>query len=168
MFVKDEYVFHESSGVCRVADIQRAPLDNMPADRHYYILHPVHDANSVLYVPVDSDRIFLRRLLNREEADALLDQIAGVATIEEPNAKLLRARYVEAMSTHMPLEWVRVIKTVYRRATELGARSQRLSETERSMGESAKRHLHTELALALGLSESEMEQYITDHIQKMA
>ena len=168
MFERNEYVFHESGGICLIADIQVAPLDSMPPDRAYYIAKPLHDPNSVIYVPVDSEQIFMRRLLNRNEAEELLERIPFVRAIEESNAKLLRAKYIEAMHTHEPLEWVRVIKTVYLRANMPSSRSFRLSETERSFFENAKRFLHAELALALGLAEQDMEDYITAHVQKMA
>ncbi|MBR7151276.1 MAG: hypothetical protein IKD02_02895 [Clostridia bacterium] len=168
MFQPDEYVFYGSGGICRITDIQTAPLDNMPADRLYYVMQSIHDQNGVIYVPVDSDCVFLRRLLSREEAEALLDEIPAVGTIEESNAKLLRSKYTEAMRTHEPLEWVRVIKTVYRRTGEKAGRAQRLSETERSFAESAKRYLYSELALALGLKDTDMESYITEHIRRMA
>lgn len=168
MFERDEYVFYESGGICQIADIRVAPLESMPADRTYYIMKPLHDPNSVVYIPVDSDKVFLRRLLNREEAEELLNRIPTVDAIDEPNAKLLRAKYTEAMRTHDPVEWVRVIKTVYRRANAQASRSQRISETERNFAENAKRYLHTELALALGLNEAEMERHISEHIQNMA
>ena len=168
MFERDEYVFHESGGVCKIADICYAPLENMPADRQYYVIKPLHDPNSVIYMPVDSTGIFLRRLLSRDEAQALLDRIPSVEWIEEPNAKQLRAKYIEAMHRYDPEEWVRVIKTVYRRIQMQTSPSRRISDTERSFAENAKRHLHTELALALGLPEREMEAYICEHVQKMA
>jgi len=168
MFARNEYVFHESGGICRIDDIRISPLDSMPPNREYYIAKPLHDPSSVIYIPVDSDRIFMRRLLSRAEAEALLERIPFVRTIEEPNAKLLRAKYVEAMRTHDPLEWVRRIKAVYLRANAQSAKPNRLSETERSFFESAKRFLHAELALALELPEQNMEQYITDYIQNMA
>ena len=168
MFQKDDYVFYESEGICKIADIQLAPLDGMPSDRQYYILQSVHDRNGMIYIPVDSEKVFLRKLLNREEAQKLMDEIKQVSVIEESNAKLLRTKYIEAMHTHDPLEWVRVIKTVYKRMNADPQKPQRLSETERSFAENAKRYLYTELALALGLQEKEMEAYIIDYIQKMA
>lgn len=168
MFERDEYVFYESGGICKISDIQVAPLENMPADRVYYVIQPLNEPNSLAYIPVDSDRVFLRRILNRAEAEELLDRIPFVRAIEETNAKLLRAKYTESMRTHDPVEWVRVIKTVYLRTTMPTSRTQRISETERSFSDNAKRYLHTELALALGLKEQDMEAYIADHIQKMA
>lgn len=168
MFHRDEYVFHESGGICKIADIQISPIDGMPSDRLYYVLKPIQEPNSVIYIPVDSDRIFLRRLLSQEEAKSLLDHIPSVEAIEETNSKFLRAKYNEAMKTHDPLEWVRVIKTVYQRSMATGSRGSRLSESERGFSELAKRYLHTELALALDLQPQDMEAYITAHVEKMA
>ena len=48
MFAKGDYVFYASGGVCRVDDLQYAPLDGMPADRLYYVLRSLHDANGVI------------------------------------------------------------------------------------------------------------------------
>ena len=167
MFQINDYVFYESGGICKIADIQYAPLESMPSDRQYYIMQSLHDPNGVIYIPIDSDRIFLRRLLDRKEAEELLAAITSIGVIEETNAKLLRAKYIEAMKTHDPREWVRVIKTVYSRATApSNSRTVRLSETERSFAENAKRYLYTELALALGKEAREMESYITSYIQK--
>lgn len=73
----------------------------------------------VLYVPTDSENVFLRRLLTAEEANRLLNEIPAMEAFEEPNAKALRLRYTEAMHTHTPSEWVRVIKTVRERVSRI-------------------------------------------------
>ena len=164
MFEKHEYVFHESGGICQVADICKSPLDNMPADRDYYILQPLQDANSVIYVPVDSNCIFLRRLINRQAAEELLSKMSSVEIIDEKNPKLLRAKYIETLRTHDPLEWVRVIKTVEARIKLLAARSQRISETERSFLERAKKNLYGELALSLEMDANTMEQFLANYM----
>lgn len=159
-FSKNEHVFHESGGVCKISDIQMAPLDGMPKDRTYYIMQPVHDPNSVIYVPTDSDVIFVRSLLDRNEAEALLSEIDRIELIDEQNAKVLRTKYIDAMRTHLPREWIRVIKTVTARMRTLALRSQRISETERSYYETAKRHLCTEFSLVLGLEPFAVEDLL--------
>ena len=168
MFAVGEYVYYASEGVCHVADVCLAPVSGMPADRLYYVLHPFRTNGGVLYVPTDSDSIFLRRLLTAEEANSLLNEIPAMEAFEEPNAKALRLRYTEAMHTHAPSEWVRVIKTVRERISRLrgGSRTQRISETERGFAEDAKRYLYAELSLALNIPVAEMEQYILNHIEK--
>lgn len=165
MFDRNEFVFHETGGVCHIADIQTAPLAGMPLDRVYYVLKPVNDQNSVIYIPVDSDKIFLRRLINREEAEALIAEIASILPIEAENAKLLRAKYVELMSLHTPTEWVRVVKTVQLRAAALEGKTARLSETERSYADAASRFLCTELAIALDLPLDRVKATINNHLQ---
>lgn len=168
MFAIGEYVFYASEGVCRIADICKAPLKGMPPEREYYILHPFRGNGGVLYVPTDSENVFLRRLLTADEAQILLDEIPCTEAFEEPNAKALRLRYTEAMRTHLPTEWVRVIKTVRKRTERLAGapKSQRISETERGFAEDAKRFLYAELSLALNVPVGEMEQYITRHIER--
>lgn len=165
MFEKGEYVYHESGGICIVEDICAAPLDGMPADRLYYVLKPIHDRNSVNYVPVDSDGVFLRRLLDRKEAEALLEQIPMIDAIVEPNAKLLRARYIEAMRSHEPTEWARVVKTVHARMHAPGGKPARISESERNFSENAKRNLLTELSLVLRVDAKEVECSILQNVE---
>lgn len=168
MFQKGDYVFYGAEGICKILDVRIAPLEGMPADREYYVMQSLHDANGTLYIPVDSEQVFLRAIFGREEARALLDRIPQVEAIEETNSKQLRARYQECMQMHTPEEWVRVIKTVWQRAHAEERRTQRISDTERMLSDNAKRYLHTELALALGLQANEMEAYIVEYVQNMA
>lgn len=166
MFAVNDYVFYGSSGICKIVDIQTAPLDGMPKDREYYILHSVHDVNGVMYVPVDSDCIFLRALITRAEAENLLEQISQIAVIDEVNAKLLREKYNVAMRSHQPVEWVRVLKTVTMRMNEPRPVARRISETERSFAENARKYLYHELSLVLGVSLQEIQNAIVERISQ--
>lgn len=149
MFEKNQYVYHETGGICKIDDLRHAPLDGMPKDRLYYVLSPMQDQNSKIYVPVDSKGVFLRAVMGGEEAKDLIEQIPTIEPLEEENAKLLRLQYIETMRKHQPAEWVRVIKTVHRRA-QMKTGKARLSDSERSFAEQATRNLLGELRLALG------------------
>lgn len=159
-FQTNDYVFYGAGGVCRIEDVQTAPLDGMPEGREYYVLKSLHESNGVMYIPVDHDGIFLRPLIRREEAEALLDRIAEIKGFDEPNAKRLRECYVESMRKHEPAEWIRVLKTVARRMRELTHPPRRLSDAERGFGESAKRDLCAELSLVLGVTRAEIEDRV--------
>ena len=168
MFRIGDYVYYASGGVCVVSDICYAPLSGMPLDRQYYVLHPANGGDSVMYVPVNSETVFLRELMSREAAEALLKQTDGIGMIEETNAKALRERYVEAMRRHDPIEWVRVIKTVHCRIRRLAEQSgtRRISDTERSYAEDAKRYLYAELAIVLDRSFDEMKASMREQIEQ--
>ena len=161
-FQKDEYVFYESGGICKILDVQVAPLDGMPADREYYVMRSIHDKSGMIYVPRDNTSIYMRALLNAEGAEALLATLAQIEPIIEPNGKLLRTKYLEAMQKHEPSEWVRIIKTAYYRKNEFPDRIQRLSEGERDLVARAKSFLYTELALALDVPDKEMAERMED------
>ncbi len=164
MFRVNDYVFYGSGGICKITDIQTAPLAGMPADRRYYIMQSLADKNGVIYVPVDSEGVFLRSLLTRDQAEQLIDEMEMVERLEESDNKLLRAKYTELMRLHDPREWVRIIKTVRYRIEH----APRVSETERTVAENAKRFLHTELSLALDIPEQDIENHILARVQKMA
>ncbi len=159
-----EYVFYESGGICLIKDIQISPLDGMPADKTYYVMQSVHDKSGVLYVPVESDRIYIRKLSSRAEAERLLTQIEEIAPIIESNGKVLRTKYLEAMHTHEPMEWVRIIKTAYFRKNENPDRIQRLSEAERVLVARVKNLLCAELSLALSISEREVADLLESRL----
>ena len=158
IFQKDEYVFYESGGICQILDIQQAPLEGMPADREYYVMRSIHDKSGMIYVPKDNQNIFIRPLLNENGAESVFDAVSQIVPIVEENGKLLRAKYLEAMQKHEPLEWVRIIKTAYHRKNEFPDRVQRLSEGERDLVARAKNFLYIELSLALDVTEKEIAE----------
>jgi CarD family transcriptional regulator len=151
-------------------------VDDSLLDRVFAEIAPRVDGDTVVTftgsnpkgLSMDAVKVFLRRLLSREEAETLLERIPSIEIITEENAKLLRAKYLEAMRTYQPSEWVRIIKTVYFRANDPGRQRQRLSETERNIAESAKRYLCTELSLSLGRPTADLEAYLLENVKKMA
>ena len=91
-------------------------------------------------------------------------------TIEAADAKALRTNYQEAMRKNSPDEWFRIIKTIRERAARLNENSKpvKLSETERTFSEEAKKYLYTELSLALDLTVAQIEQSLFDDCNKKA
>ncbi len=160
MFQKNDYVFYGSGGICKIVAVQAAPLDGMPKDRLYYVMNSAYDASSVMYVPVDSDCVFLRALITAEEAQALLEEIPRMKLIEEENAKQLRERYQTLMRKYMPADWGLVLKTVQARLDEPRPIARRISETERSYAETAKRNLCTELSIVLQIPQAEITEQV--------
>ena len=167
MFRIGEYVYYASGGVCVVSDVCYAPLSGMAQDRQYYVLRPANGGDGVMYVPVNSETVFLRGLMSRQAAESLLEQMSEIELIREPNAKALREKYVEAMRQHDPVEWVRVIKTVHYRIRKLAEQSgtRRISDTERTYAEDAKRYLYAELAIALESPFEEMKASMRERIE---
>ena len=160
MFEVGEYIVYGVSGVCRVTDVCLSPIDRKDG-RTYYALKPVNGPSaSLIYTPVDNDRVPMRALLSVEEIRALLSRIPSIPGLPIATEKARRDAYRAAMSAGSLDSYVSVIKTVSERRTALSAAGRRLPEFEIEYDGAARRRLYTEISLVLGLPMEEMEQYI--------
>ena len=77
MFQAGELLVYGSTGVCRVEEITE--LDHTVRDRgrRYYVLKPLWQ-DGVIYAPVDSEKVPMRPVMSREEADTLIDRMPGI------------------------------------------------------------------------------------------
>ena len=66
-YSKNEILFSEAIGVCRVADILNLSSNKKDYIR-YYLLISLHDSNKSSYIPVNSHHVLLRSLITVEEA----------------------------------------------------------------------------------------------------
>ena len=115
MFVKGEYVVCGNKGVCVVDDVTTLNISGIDKERQYYILKPVYMAGSTVYIPVDTAKESMRRILSHEEADRLIESIPQIPRIVIANDKLLEQEYRNCMKTNCCEEWIRIIKTIYQR-----------------------------------------------------
>ena len=164
MFDIKDYVFYSSEGICQIDDIVSSPFSDVKTDVKYYVLHSTHGGNNTAYVPVDRAESLVRRLMTKSETDALLDKIDGLQVFKEENLKLLKNTYIEAIRSGNPLEWVRVIKTVYGRTVNGRENGKKVSDAERALSESAERFLYKEISIILGISETEAGKYVSGKI----
>ena len=110
-------------------------------------------AGSTVYVPVDSYGDSMRPVLNRDEAEKLIDSIPQIPMLTIINEKLTEQAYRDSMKTNKCEEWVRVIKTIY-------LRKQKRLQSGRKVTAVAEENLYGELAVALGIGRNEVEGYI--------
>ncbi len=70
MFLKKQYIYSETLGVCKVENIVQLPAGkngNVP----YYVLRPEFEKEKVSYIPVEEHQVVLREMFSEEEARAL-------------------------------------------------------------------------------------------------
>ena len=81
MFQIGSIVIHPSAGVCNIEDIREEKLTERK--RTYYIMHPLSDNKATtIYVPVDTDKVHLRKLMGKDEIISIIRQI-GRASCRE-------------------------------------------------------------------------------------
>lgn len=77
MFKIGEYVSYRAEGVCVISDIRTESFNALGKCEDYYILSPIKDMNSVLYVSVNNELLTskMQRLLSAEEICELADSL---------------------------------------------------------------------------------------------
>ena len=82
MFKVGDHVVYGTNGVCLISDVTRSPFDKRDT-RTFYVLKPLSGAStSLIYTPVDNEQVLMRPLLDRREAEALLEEIDRIPCLE--------------------------------------------------------------------------------------
>lgn len=166
MFEIGEYIVYGTNGICRVEDVCSSPYDKTDT-RTYYLLVPVNNPmSSTIYTPVNNERVPMRRLMTKEEIEALIADMPQIELLTVPIEKHRREIYRATIGTLSPAGYVQVIKTVHRRRADLTAAHKHFPVTDLEYGRLAKHLLYSECAHVLGMAEDSVEQYITDRLPK--
>lgn len=166
MFEKGEYVVSGNKGVCVVEDITTLDISGMDKEREYYILKPIYVAGSTVYIPVDTAEGSLRRVLSREEADKLIQEIPEIPLITSTNDKLLEQEYRGCIRTNDCTEWIRIIKTIYLRKKKRIEAGRKVTAVDAKYFRLAEDNLYGELAVSLQIPRGEVERYIINEMEK--
>ena len=158
MFDIGEKIIYGENGVCTVEKI--APLEMRSREKLYYYLTPLVGSGTY-FAPVDTSA-FMRPIISRDEADALIDSMPGIAPAicNDSRFNHVDAFYRELFKLHTNEALVSVIKGLRCRMAEKKTRSSRAEATMKR----AKDILHGELSVALDISFDQVEGYIRDRI----
>ena len=98
MFEKGEYIMYGHNGICLVEDITHLNLAGVDRKKLYYVLVPRNIKGSRIYFPIEKENANARRLITKEEARKLLDEIRDIEEIWVGNDKLREEKYKEALN----------------------------------------------------------------------
>ena len=161
MFVVGERIIYGENGVCTVEKI--APLSSSPSDsKLYYHLNPLVGSGTY-FAPVDSGA-FMRPLISREEAEALIAAIPSIepAICNDNRFNHVDAFYKELFKKHSCEALVAIIKGLHSRISDRKTKSSRAESTMKR----AKDILYGELSVVLDMGISEVETYISAKISE--
>lgn len=167
MFRTGEYVIYSNKGVCKVEDVGTIGLSGVDHDRLYYTLSNVYEQGSVIYIPVNSDKIFMRTILNKSQALELIDKIPMVEELNESEERDIDGFYKKAVSSCDCKDLVRIIKSLYNKRLSKKAVGKKIATAEEKYFRHAEDFLYGELAVALHLEKSNVAEFITDRIHKI-
>lgn len=81
MFEKGEYIIYGRNGICKIEDITHLDISGVDKKKLYYVLSPLNAKGSRVYFPVDKKDANARKLVTKQEAWKLLDEIRDIPQI---------------------------------------------------------------------------------------
>ena len=158
MFEKDQLIMCGGHGVCRVVNVTGNPFDRFDKVRRFYVLEPVFEKASTVYMPVDNEKVVMRRVMNREEAEELIDNMTEIETVWIKEEKGREQMYKDAIRTYDCQSLVQIIKTLYlRRQNRINAGKKALSSDEQYLRK-AEALLYSEMSVALDIPKEEVQE----------
>ncbi len=166
MFEKDQLIMCGGHGVCRVANITGNPIDRFDKKRKYYVLEPVFEKGSTVYTPVDNDKVIMRRIMTKEEAQKLVEGITMIETVWVQEEKGREQMYKEAIRTYDCRSLVQIIKTLYLRKQNRLQEGKKVLSSDEQYLRKAEELLYSEMSVALAIPKEEVESYIKKSVDR--
>lgn len=109
-----EKVLYGVAGACTVTGICTRRFSEA-GEREYYVLSPVHDARTTLYVPVDGEtlRSKVKRLLSEEEVEGLIASMPQEKPLWIANEKARQEAYKGVLRRGDRRELIGMTKALY-------------------------------------------------------
>ena len=154
------YVLYGKTGVCLVKE------QTTMNGGQYYVLSPVSDSRSSVYVPLANDELVgrMRPLLSREEIDLLLSNADEVRLewLEERNERASFCRAVLCGGDRKEL--VRLLCCLMRRKMERIDMGKRLSSMDETFLQECVRLVQEEFSMVLNIPAREVGPYIQERL----
>ena len=153
-----QYVNYGAQGICRVEGVRSARFGGAKA-RDYYLLSPVHQPETSIYLPVDNPLLAskMRPVLTPEEIDRTIRSVRGIQMPRIEDFHLRAQRFSEILSRRDERELLLLVGCLYLRGEQ---RPQGLSIGDRQTLRQAQRIVEEEFSFSLHLQADQVGAYI--------
>ena len=162
MYSSGELIVYGGTGVCRVEAVEEKAVGG--EIRRFYRLKPLYQSGTIS-VPVDG-RVFIRAVMSREEADALISALPGmeVQSFHENNFTQLAAHYQQLLCSHDCADIAGLVVSIHAKKRAAESQGRRFGQIDARFMKRAETLLYGELAAALGIGYDEVEPYIAARV----
>lgn len=162
MFEKGSYVVNANNGIGEISDIVTMNMGS--GDREYYVLVPIEESTAKVFLPVDNAGKRIRSAMNTDDAWRLIKEIKAVDEALIENEKEREKLYKEAINSRDPKQLISIMKTLYVRKQKRLEEGKKTTAVDDRYFKLAEKQLYSELAFALGVEKSELNEIIEQNI----
>jgi len=165
MYRIGDWIFYGNVGACQVTDLSVRKIAGMDKEHPYYTLKPF-DNDCSISIPADNNKIFMRPLISKEEAEQLIADIPSIDAHAYYTTALrqLSEHYEDVLNTHDCHALIEMTMSIYKKRQEADANKKKLGAIDERYMKRAEDLLYGELAVALGIKKHEVQSYIADKL----
>lgn len=157
MFTVGDRVVYRAEGVCRISDIRAESFGSIGNTAMYYILTPMKDEKSTLFVPVGNPQLagMMRPLLSAHQIAELSAQLRACRMEWIPETRLRNHRFREILGVGDRRELVVLVHTLRERIERAVADGKKVTATDEDVFHQACKLLLSEFSATTDLTSEE-------------
>ena len=165
MFDVGDYIIYGSNGVCKITNVGPMKVSGLSKDKLYYTLIPCYIRDSEIFTPVDNERVVMRRVMTKDEANQFVNDIDTIGKLKIIEEKKRELEYRQAVLSCDPKILVELMKTIKERMDKRVADGKKITASDAKYFHIAEEGLFGELAVSLELKKDEVKDYLKGKVQ---
>ncbi len=164
---KGEYVRYACNGVCLVDDVRLDRLANKEAPKEFYILKPVSNPASTIFVPTGSPMLVskMSRLPDREELDKLILSTKGIQFPWIEDRKVRLAQFQAIVKECDLRDLLCLALCIRQRKRSLSAEGKKLGASDEGVLQRAEALIENQVGFVLQVSGEQVGPYIRSKLE---
>ncbi len=156
-----EKVLYGAVGACTVTDMCTKKFGDA-GEREYYVLVPVYDSRTTLYVPVDNEALKakMRKLLSAEEIEELITSMPAAESSWISDEKARQEHFKNTLRSGDRRALIGMTKSLYTHRKKVLSMGRKPHMADERMFKEAEKMLCDEFAVVLGMEPGEVMPYI--------
>ena len=159
MYQIGDYIVKSVNGICEVKDIIHPDFVD-DTKKLYYLLQPLSDEKTLLYVPTSRNDGSMRPVITEKEAQELIQMIPAINEPWINNERDRERNYKEAIRSNNPQKLIGIIKLIYQRKKMRQEQGKKTTIIDEQYFDKAENLLYSELEIVMGKSRKEIYKQI--------
>lgn len=158
-------VLYGTQGVCRIERTEKQRVRGN--DIEYYVLCPVYNENSTVFVPMQNDALVskMRSILSAEDIYEMIRSMPEEDTIWIDDENQRKLSYQQLINEGDRKKLVQLIKTLYLHKLSQEKKGRKLHQSDETMLKQAEKLLYDEFALVLNIQPEEVLPFIMEQVE---
>ncbi|MDO5402322.1 MAG: CarD family transcriptional regulator [Eubacteriales bacterium] len=165
MFEVGDKVMYGVVGVCIVEKIAKPPIKGIDGD--YYYLQPVYDSKGLIYSPVNSNKVTIREIITKKQAEKYVDKAINCKKDEMLNGEITPNQYDVMIKSQDIMELMHLIRGLYNIKNERAKDLRKMKSADSRMLTAARKLLYGELAVSLDMDYEEITQQLDEYLGQL-